>query len=75
MLINNPKHLIAQISTGRLSHNESEIANALNSFYANAPSKYTSVRSTDLHDDVAENINNLVNKKVNTNTLFALQEI
>ena len=49
--------------------NESEIAEALNSFYANAQSKYTHVRSTDLHDDIAENIKNLVNEKV---TLFAL---
>ena len=44
-------------------------------FYANAPSKYTPVRSTDLHDDIAENIKNLVNEKVNGNTLIALPEM
>ena len=43
--------------------------------YANAPSKYTSVRSTDLHDHIAEHIEHLVNGKVNGNTLFALPEM
>ena len=58
--------------------NESEIANALNSFYVNAYSKYTHKFTTDLHDDIAENIKNLVNmvnEKVNGNTLFALPEM
>ena len=55
--------------------NESEIANALNSFYANAPSKYTPVRSTDLHDDIAVNIKNHVYEKVNGTAFFALPEM
>ena len=33
------------------------------------------MRSTDLHDDIAENIRNLVNEKVNRNTLFALPQM
>ena len=41
----------------------------------NAPSKYTPVRSTDLHDDIAENIKTLVTEKVNGNTLFAAPEM
>ena len=39
-------------------------------FYDNAPSKYTPVRSTDSHDDIAENIKNLVNEKVNGNIVL-----
>ena len=33
------------------------------------------MRATDLHDDIAENIRNLVNEKVNRNTLFALPQM
>ena len=33
------------------------------------------MRYTDLHDDIAENIKNLFNDKVNGNTLFALPEM
>ena len=33
------------------------------------------MRSTDLHDDIAVNIKNQVNEKVNGNTLFALPEM
>ena len=33
------------------------------------------MRSTDLHDDIAVNIKNLVNEKVIGNTLFALPEM
>ena len=40
-----------------------------------APSKYTPVRSIDLHDDIAVNIKYHVNEKVNGNTLFALPEM
>ena len=52
---------------------QSESVNALNPFYADGPSKYTPVRSTDLHDDISEKT--LVNEKVNKNTLFTLQEL
>ena len=70
-----PKALNSLNIGGEVITNESEIANALNSFYANAPSKYTPVRSTDLHDEIAENNKNYDNEKVDGNTLFVLPEI
>ena len=33
------------------------------------------MQSTDLHDDIAEDITNLVNEKVNRNTLFTSPEM
>jgi len=60
---------------GKIITKETDMADALNSFYANVSSKYISSRTNNLDKDVAENIVNFVNEKVQENTSFTLSEM